>query len=173
MSLVSPGQINAQLPYSVTGEATMVLRSPAGVSNNLIFTVQPTAPGVFHTVTVGPELGQATVFRALNGELVTLSNPIHPEDWIVIYAAGLGGTTPTVPTGYPGPSDPLAQVLIQPEVTLGDVGLPIGYAGLAPGQVGVYQINAYVPYFAPLGMEVPLRITQGGSSTTLNVRVVK
>jgi uncharacterized protein (TIGR03437 family) len=173
MSLVSPGQINAQLPYSVTGEATMVLRSPAGVSNNLIFTVQPTAAGVFRTGTVGAEKGLATVVRATNGELVTLSNPIHPEDWIVIYAAGLGVTTPTVPTGYPGPSDPLAQVLIQPEVTLGDVSLPIGYAGLVPGQVGVYQINAYVPYWAPLGMEIPLRIAQGGSSTTLMVRVVK
>lgn len=173
MSLISPGQINAQLPYSVVGQATMVLRSPAGVSNNLTFTVQPTAAGVFRTGTVGAEKGLATVVRALNGELVTLSNPIHPEDWIVIYAAGLGGTTPTVPTGYPGPSDPLAQALIQPVVTLGDVSLPIGYAGLAPGQVGVYQINAYVPYWAPLGMEIPLRITQGGSSTTLMVRVVK
>jgi uncharacterized protein (TIGR03437 family) len=169
MTLVSPGQINAQLPYSVVGEATMVLRSPAGVSNNLTFTVQSAAPGVFRT----PDNGIPTVFRALNGEQVTLSNPVHPEDWIVIYAAGLGGTTPTVPAGYPGPSEPLAQALIQPEVTLGDLSLPIGYAGLVPGQVGVYQINAYVPYWAPLGMEIPLRITQGASSTTLNVRVVK
>ena len=177
MRLISPTQINAQLPYTVVGEATMVLRSPAGLSNNLTFTVRPTAPSVFRTGTVGTEKGLATVVRAVNNELVTLSNPIHPEDTIVIYAAGLGGTSPAVVAGYPGPSDPLAQALIQPEVTLGDVGLPIGYAGLAPGggveRVGVYQINAYVPYWAPLGMEIPLRITQGGSSTTLMVRVVK
>jgi uncharacterized protein (TIGR03437 family) len=173
MTLISPGQINAQLPYSVVGQATLVLRSPAGVSNNLIFTVQATAPGVFRTGTVGTEKGLATVVRATNSELVTLSNPIHPEDWIVIYAAGLGATSPAVTAGYPGPADPLAQALIQPEVTLGDLSLPIGYAGLVPGQVGIYQINAYVPYWAPQGLEVPLRITQGGSSTALSVRVVK
>jgi uncharacterized protein (TIGR03437 family) len=128
---------------------------------------------VFRTGAAGADKGLATVVRATNGELVTLSNPIHPEDWIAIYANGLGGTSPMVQAGYPGPSEPLARALIQPEVTLGEVGLPIGYAGLVPGQVGVYQINAYVPYWAPLGMEIPLRITQGGSSTTLSVRVVK
>jgi uncharacterized protein (TIGR03437 family) len=111
--------------------------------------------------------------RATNWELVTLSNPIHPEDWIVIYATGLGLTAPGVESGYPGPSDPLAEALIPPEVSLGGVPLPVAYAGLVPGQVGVYQINAQVPYWVPLGMEVPLKITQGGSSTTLTVRVVK
>jgi uncharacterized protein (TIGR03437 family) len=45
--------------------------------------------------------------------------------------------------------------------------------GLVPGQVGVYQINAYVPYWVSLGWEVPLKISAGGASTTLNVRVVK
>lgn len=91
----------------------------------------------------------------------------------MIYATGLGLTAPGVESGYPGPSDPLAEALIPPEVSLGGVALPIAYAGLVPGQVGVYQINAQVPYWVPLGMEVPLKITQGGSSTTLTVRVVK
>jgi len=39
--------------------------------------------------------------------------------------------------------------------------------------VGVYQINAAVPSWVPLGMEVPLTISQGGYSTSLSVRVVK
>ncbi len=168
LSLISGTQINAQLPFLLAGDAVMTLRSPAGVSNNLTFTVLPAAPSVFRTTAAIP-----TVVRAVNGELVTPSNPIHPEDWIVIYATGLGVTSPQVAPGYGAPSDPLAQALIQPEVTLGGEPLGIGYAGLVPGQVGVYQINAYVPYWAPLGWEVPLKITQGGTSTTLNVRVVK
>jgi uncharacterized protein (TIGR03437 family) len=146
----------------------MTLRSPAGVSNNLTFTVLSVAPSVFRSSGAIP-----TVVRAVNGELVTASNPIHPEDWVVIYATGLGNTWPAVAAGYPGPSDPLAQALIQPEVALGSEPLGVAYAGLVPGQVGVYQINVFVPYWVPLGWEVPLKITQAGSSTTLSVRVVK
>jgi len=42
-----------------------------------------------------------------------------------------------------------------------------------PGSVGLYQINATVPRSVPLGLSIPLVIAQGGSSTTLDVRVVK
>ncbi len=56
---------------------------------------------------------------------------------------------------------------------LGGVGLDVQYAGLVPGSVGLYQINATVPKSVPQGLEIPLVITQGGSSTTLPVRVVK
>jgi hypothetical protein len=39
--------------------------------------------------------------------------------------------------------------------------------------VGVYQINAKVPLKGvPVGFSIPLVISQGGSSTTLMVRVV-
>jgi uncharacterized protein (TIGR03437 family) len=47
------------------------------------------------------------------------------------------------------------------------------FAGLAPGQVGVYQINASVPRNVPLGLSVPLTIAQPTSSTSLEVRVVE
>jgi uncharacterized protein (TIGR03437 family) len=173
MVLVSPGEIHAQLPAQVLGGAVMVLRTPAGVSNSFRFEVRPLAPAVFHTGTAGPVTGVAAVLRAVNQELVTLSNPVHPEDTLVIYATGLGGTSPPVEDGYPGPAGPLAETLLKPEVTLGGVPLAVLYAGLAPGQVGVYQINARVPGKPPLGMEVPLVIAQGEASTTLPVRVVK
>jgi uncharacterized protein (TIGR03437 family) len=168
ITLISPTQINAQLPFLLAGDATMTLRSPAGVSNNFTFTVLSAAPGVFRTAGSLP-----AVVRAGNGELVTPSNPVHPEDWIVIYAAGLGVTSPLVAAGAGAPSDPLAWVLSKPDVTLGGEPLGLDFVGLVPGQVGVYQINAYVPHWVSLGWEVPLVITAGGTSTTLNVRVVQ
>ena len=67
-------------------------------------------------------------------------------------------------------------------VTLGNTALFVSYAGLAlgevgvltPGEVGVYQIDAQVPFKGiPTGMSVPLTITQGAQSTTVSVRVVK
>jgi uncharacterized protein (TIGR03437 family) len=113
------------------------------------------------------------VVRAENGLLVTPTNPVHINDTIVIYATGLGRTNPPVETGQPGPSDTLASAVISPSVSLGGMALNVLYAGLVPDQVGLYQINAYVPFGVPPGPDVPLVVKQGGSSTSLNVRVVK
>ena len=46
------------------------------------------------------------------------------------------------------------------------------YAGLAPGEVGVYQLNAAVPFWISGGLQLPLTISQGGQCTTVQVRVV-
>jgi uncharacterized protein (TIGR03437 family) len=170
---VSSSQINGQLPFNVDGSATMTLRTPGGVSDNFYISILPAAPSIFRSGTAGPATGIATVVRADNNELVTPTNPIHPGDAIVIYATGLGRTLPAVDSGMPAPSDPLPYAIITPQVTLGGAALNVLYAGLAPGYVGVYQINATVPPSAPQGLDIPLMINQGGSSTTLSVRVVK
>ena len=173
MIFASNSLINAQLPFQAEGNVTMVLRTPGGVSDNFNLTLLPGAPAIFHNGSSGDVTDLATVIRAKNGEYVTMSNPIHQNDSITIYLTGLGQTTPATDAGVPAPSDPKASVLIPPEVTLGGAGLPISFAGLAPGQIGVYQIDAKVPGWAPTGFSVPLTVTQASSSTTLNVRVVE
>jgi uncharacterized protein (TIGR03437 family) len=92
---------------------------------------------------------------------------------VVIYVTGLGPTSPRVETGAPAPADPLAQAIILPSVKLGGVALPVLYAGLVPGQVGVYQINVYIPPEVPRGMDVPLVIARPGGDLSFSVRVVK
>jgi uncharacterized protein (TIGR03437 family) len=173
MLMVSSSQINAQLPFQVDGSAQMVLRTPGGVSDNFNFTILPSAPSVFRSGTAGPQTGIATVVRSLNGQLVTLSNPVHRGDQIVIYGTGMGRTTPEVDAGMPAPSDPLSYVLTEPQVVLGNTALPVLYAGLTPGEVGVYQINVQVPHWVATGMSVPLVVRQGSQQTTLEVRVVE
>jgi uncharacterized protein (TIGR03437 family) len=172
MVFVSPAQINAQLPYHVDGNVTVVLRTPGGISDNFNLTILPTAPGVFRTGSAGPATDLPTVVRSRNGQLATLSNPVHHGDTIEIYLTGLGRTSPSVEAGTPAPFAPLASALIEPVVTLGGVQLPVSFAGLAPGQIGVYQINAVVPSIVPTGLSIPLAITQSGAATALEVRVV-
>jgi uncharacterized protein (TIGR03437 family) len=172
MLFVSAQQINGQLPTNVDGSATMILRTPGGISDSFYFSILPAAPSIFLTGTAGPETGLATVFRDDNGELITPTNPIHPNDTITIYATGMGLTSPAVGSGMPGSADPLSNTVIAASVTLGGVPLNVLYAGLVPGEVGVYQVNASVPSGVPQGMEVPLVVAQAGSSTTLSVRVV-
>jgi uncharacterized protein (TIGR03437 family) len=171
---VSREQINAQLPFTVEGSATMVLRTPGGVSDDFRFTIRPGAPGVFTSGTAGPDTRIPTIMRAKTNTLVTISNPIHYDDDIIIDLTGRGRTSPAVDTGAAAPSDPLSEAAIKPTVTLGSISVPVVFAGLTPGQVGVYQINAKIPFKEiPTGFDIPLTISQGGSSTTIPVRVVK
>ncbi len=170
--MASPGVISAQLPFTEVGGANMVIRSPGGTGDPFKFQILSGAPAIFRNGSAGSNKGLATVFRAINDGLVTLSNPIHPEDQIVVFLTGLGQTSPAIDAGAAGPSPP-AMAVNQPEVTLGKTPLQVWFAGLTPGQVGVYQINAKVPFSVSTGMEVPLTITQAGQSTALNVRVVK
>jgi len=169
---VSPTQINAQLPFETVGETTLILRTPGGVSDSYRLTIQPAAPAVFSMGVPGTTKTYPTIVRAKNGQIVTDANPIHREEMITIYLTGLGPTNPYVKEGIPAPSDPPAEALIPVELHIGPTGLPVSYAGLAPGQVGVYQINAYVPWWTPKGDKQPLVISQGSSTTTVYVRVV-
>ena len=157
---VSPTQINAQLPYQAIGNVTMTLKTPGGTSDNFNFTVQPTAPGVFN------------IIRQSNQLEVTDTNPIHKGDTLDIYVSGMGQTSPIVDAGYPAPSDPLALPLVAPTVKLGNAALAVRSYSLTPGQVGVYQIEVFVPDNVPPGLNMPLQINQGAGSTLLAVRVV-
>lgn len=172
MVFVSPAQINAQMPFAAEGNVTMILRTPGGVSDNFNLSVLPTAPSIFRNGTAGPMTDIPTVVRTRNGELVTPSNPIHHGDTIVIYLTGMGRTSPAVEDGVPAPSDPLAGVLTPPVVTIGGAQLDVTFAGLTPGEVGVYQINANVPGAVPLGMQQVLEVSQGSGATSVPVRVV-
>jgi uncharacterized protein (TIGR03437 family) len=172
---VSPTQVNAQLPNNVLGPSTVSIHTPGGVSNSFHFTVLSAAPAVFMSGSAGPVTGLATVVRAANNQLVTPTDPVRPGDTLVIYLTGMGLTAPSVTAGVPAPLSPLALASEVPKVSLGGTPLDIQYAGLAPGEVGVYQINVVVPSGVTQGLSEPLVISQGsalGANTTLNVRVV-
>jgi len=173
MLYASSEQINAQLPYQVDGNVTLILRTPGGVSDNFNLTMLPAAPSIFRSGTSGDTTNIPTVIRTRNNELVTVSNPIHRDDVITIYLAGMGNTTPAVEAGYPGGADPISVPVIAPQVRIGSVNLSVEFAGLAPGQVGIYQVNARVPRTVPLGFDVPLSVVQGAQSTSVSVRVVE
>jgi hypothetical protein len=57
-------------------------------------------------------------------------------------------------------------------MTIGGVTAEVTFAGLAPGNAGLYQINARIPEGAPTGLDVPIVLTIGGiaSNTTTIIR---
>jgi uncharacterized protein (TIGR03437 family) len=168
---VSPTQINAQLAFSNLGPSNTAVHSSTGVSDIFVTQVDPSAPAVFSVT--GPDSTQfAAIFRSENNKLATLSNPLRQNEVAIIYATGLGQVTPLAVPGVAATVAPLQVLGEPPAVRFGGVQADIIYAGLAPGFVGLYQINARVPGDAPLGLQVPLTITTGANSTTVNVRII-
>ena len=172
--MVSPQQINAQLALAGGTSGQLIVYTALGVSNPFNFNIQSTAPSVLQ-VPSGPGSNTLVpaVFREQSSLPVNLVDPIHKGDHIIIYASGLGPTDPPVDAGAVSPSNPKAVVLIKPVVTLGGVTCPVTFAGLTPGQIGVYEIRANVPQGVTQGLMVPLTITQGANTGTVFVRVVQ
>jgi uncharacterized protein (TIGR03437 family) len=173
--LVSQPQINGQLPLNVGSTGVVVVYTPGGVSNPFtIGSIPSTAPTVLQV----PNAPDSTilvpaVFRESSSLPVNLVDPVHKGDHLIIYATGLGPTDPAVDAGVVSPSNPAALVLTKPVVTLSGVSCPVTFAGLTPGQIGVYQIDVNVPQGVSQGLAIPLTISQGTNSSTVYVRVVQ
>ena len=78
-----------------------------------------------------------------------------------IYANGVGPVDNRPPSGDPAGAQPLSRCRVPPEVTIGGRTATVLFCGLAPGFVGLYQINATVPADAPVGIQ-PLVMRVGG-----------
>jgi uncharacterized protein (TIGR03437 family) len=103
-----------------------------------------------------------------DGTIVSVGHPAKAGEVVVIYAYGLGATTPAVKTGdvtptpapvllngrtvmvqydfrpNAGPAVPYLNPLIMAPFFPGAI-----FAGLTPGQVGLYQLNVQIPQTIP------------------------
>ena len=171
---VSPGQINFQVPFlGITGTSQQQITITNGTqSTTITVTLRPYAPALFTTNTQGS--GQASTVIAGSATLAAPSGafpgsrPARAGEFLSIYCTGLGDVSNRPGLGSASPSNPLAQTLVQPTVTIGGVNAQVLFSGLAPGFVGLYQVNVKVPDAAPTGAAVPLILTIGGvpSNTT-------
>jgi uncharacterized protein (TIGR03437 family) len=171
----SAQQINAQIPASTrTGSHSLVIRSitnkTASASQSL--TVSKYAPAIFSD----PSTNQAVILHS-DGSFVNEANPATRDQHLTMYAAGLGlPTGANVAPGAGAPSNPPIQ-LTGVEVFFGDprysqAAIIVNWAGLAPGFVGVYQLNLTVPGNHLKGDALPVTIKVGGVSSPTTGPVV-
>jgi uncharacterized protein (TIGR03437 family) len=79
------------------------------------------------------------------GRLVSAAEPAKVGDVLIIFATGLGTVSPFVPTGVPAAFNPLSRTLAPVTVTVGGIEARPLFSGLAPGFVGLYQVNVAIP----------------------------
>jgi uncharacterized protein (TIGR03437 family) len=165
---VSPTRIEAQLPWNVTSGGNLKVTTAGGAGNAVQFDAPRAAPAIFFDAS-----GQPAIYHAHDSTLVTASNPIVAGETLTILATGLGAVAPTIETGKPAPAAPLSTVISQPTVKLGDEVAELVFAGLMPGSVGIYQINAKVPQSRVESGLIPLTIRQGQNACSVNVSVIQ
>ncbi len=149
---ISPGQINFQVPFELTGAtAEMTIETPVGLSDAVTVAVRALHPGVFFNTATG-------VGAVLNADNTPLDqNPARPGEAIQIFVTGLGAVEPAGRTGAAAAAEPHSLTLSTPRVTIGGIDAEVGFSGLAPFYAGLYQVNATVPAALAPG-QYPLRI---------------
>jgi len=163
LSYISPNQINVQVPWELSGQASAMIKvTSAGISSALYtLPLASYGPGVFEYTGSDGSLYAA----ALDGssQLITTRNPAQRGQYISIYVNGLGPVTNQPASGATSPVSPLAQSVTPANigVTIGGKAAQVGFSGLAPYYVGLYQLNVVVPPDAASGIQ-PLVITGGG-----------
>jgi uncharacterized protein (TIGR03437 family) len=108
------------------------------------------------------------VVRA-DGSLVAAGNAPQANEYITIYAIGLGAVTPDVPLGGDTSASALATTIITPQLSLGSSSITVAFSGLAPGFVGLYQVNAQMPSVLPQGASGQLTLTDDGQVTSTQI----
>ena len=170
---VSATQVSFQVPWELAGQSTATLAATVNGQSTTAQTVSlaPFAPGIFTLNSAGS--GSGAILDS-NYNLLDSTNAAFPgSTYILIYCTGLGAVTNTPPTGSPAPSKPLAQTTTTPTVTIGGVqATNVQFSGLAPGYVGLYQVNVQVPATVATGTAVPVIISIGGkTSNTVTIPV--
>jgi uncharacterized protein (TIGR03437 family) len=167
---VSPTQINFQMPVEATASTATLTVVSAGLAS-LPITVNTAAvyPGIFTVNGAGSGLA-----AALNTDYSpnSTTNPAPAGAGILLYVTGLGATNPAVATGQAGATvPPLNQTVITPTVMIGGVSANVGFSGLAPGFVGLYQLNVTIPQGTASGLANVQVIAGGATSNTVQIAV--
>jgi uncharacterized protein (TIGR03437 family) len=127
--------------------------------------VVPAAPGVF-------QFGNRRAVVQNDDYTVNNSdNPAKANSYVIAYMTGAGRVDNPVATGSAAGSDPLSRPRAAVSATIGSQSAEIVFAGLAPGFVGLTQVNLRIPNLAP--GEHPLVVTVDGERSNAAMVTVK
>ena len=150
-------QVNFQMPFEVAGMSLVRIvvdnngarSEPEGVQ------LTPSAPGIFTYD------GVRAIATNQDGSLNSPTNPAARRDVMTVYMTGQGPVAPNWPTGKAASAVPLILAPAEAHAFVGGVEGKIEFLGLAPGMVGVLQMNFRPDHFSPLG-DQPLKVSIGG-----------
>lgn len=171
---VGPSQVNFQIPSGINpGNAIPAqLTKPDGTTLLTTFSLVSISPGLFSVSMNGQ--GQGAVLNddySQNGipQVIPGAKPALRGSVIQIFATGGGETNPPLAPGAAAPTsgNPLVPLETQPTVMIGGIRAEVTFSGMAPGWVGLWQINATVPQGISPGNAVSLIVSAGGVTSNI------
>jgi uncharacterized protein (TIGR03437 family) len=162
MILTTSFQLNGQVPPDLApGNYQVTVQSAWGSVTQMV-TINQTAPGIF---IVAVESGNRTVGAVINqdGTLNNVGTPARRGEVLTIYCSNLGAVA----------RQGNSFVSVSPVTALlNGAELPVQYAGLTPGFIGLYQVNVPVPGSTAPGANLGLSVRTGGVvSNTVTVAI--
>ncbi len=158
---VSPQQINAQLPSSLSdGSYTLVVQSTGQPDVSATFNVVRDAPGLFFQ-TISSE--QIAIAMHADGSLVTPDSPAAAGETISFLGTGFGLYNGTVPDGF-FPPNPAPTLKDSVTLSLGSQSPSVISSRAAAGYTGVAQVSFQVPTGLASG-NVPLSVSINGTAS--------
>jgi uncharacterized protein (TIGR03437 family) len=161
--------VSVLVPYETQqGIANIQVITSTGSSNVVSVYVGATQPGSFTQLSNG--VGYVAAQRVNNNySLVTPANPAQPNDSIVVYTTGFGVTDPVIPDGSIASSTSLTNAVNEIDAYFDSataaVQGTVGFAGLTPGLIGLYQMNITVPAGVTAGDNILELVGLGTDST--------
>ena len=167
VSYISPGQVNAEVPSTVSpGTAQVVVINNGRRTNPYTVKASALLPGV--------AAFPSETYSSYPLAITLPPDPVKAGDVVTLFGIGFADVTPSVPAGRIAREATTLTSTV--EIMFDGVPAKVLYAGLSPGSVGLYQFNVVVPdSAAPSGDYVQyVRVVvqaNGIEAQTVNLRV--
>ena len=166
---VSPTQINFLVPsYLLAGPSHIQVVLDGLAGPDVSVALAAAAPALFET------MEQNAVATRPNGSLITPDAPARPGDWVILYATGLGQTSPPVVYGQVPTTAARLEKMSDFKLMLDHIAIDparVYYAGIAPYFAGLYQINLKLPDSTGVNPEIRIALVKQISRTGLHLPV--
>jgi uncharacterized protein (TIGR03437 family) len=160
----SATQINAQVPFETpVGKATLAVVVAGQKSAGVTFSLTATGPGVL----MQPQSNHVIAQNYPDWSLNSPENAAHPGQYVTVYLTGQGLLDNPVANGAAAPAKPLSKALAAAQAKIGGSAAEIQFLGLAPGLVGISQMNLLVPDVG--AGEQPLEVNIGGVAANTSI----
>lgn len=184
---MSSTQANFQIPSNAAlGTQRVALRT--GDTGELIaggsLLISAASPGLFTTNQSGT--GQAAAINQ-DGTINSPSNAAPVGSTVTLYGTGQGPVSPAIQDGTAAGTFPFSYTIAVPTsnpttcftsqpsmcVAIASGFGNVQYSGLAPGYVGLWQINVTIPQGTSAGSAVPIRVVINSTASNLVTIAVK
>jgi uncharacterized protein (TIGR03437 family) len=154
-------QVNFQVPRGtqVGRRAVRVTVGGAAVAEGTM-DVLDLSPGIFIVGTAGGNPLGAVLNQNFSAN--TQANPARRGEVIQIFGTGPGPLSSTIADGQAAPASPLVTTTLPVRGVVSSIEGPVEFSGMAPGFVGLWQVNVRVPDRPFVAGQVSLFLTVGG-----------